>query len=110
MHALAGHLYVLKKKKKVDSHCDMSIKESRGGSAVRSAHGGEAQSKMFNQRKPCWSRDIWMTFPVEDGQAKSEEVLQAEKTRSGASQGWKKDGDLEAKKESSGQGQPARRS
>lgn len=59
----------------------MSIKENRGGSAVRSAHGGEAQSKMFNQRKPCRSRDIWMTFPVEDGQAKSEEVLQAEKHR-----------------------------
>lgn len=83
----------------------MSIKENRGGSAVRSAHGGEAQSKMFNQRKPCRSRDIWMTFPVEDGQAKSEEVLQAEKTSSGASQGRKK-----AKKESSGQGQPAQRS
>lgn len=31
-------------------------------------------------------------------------------TSSGASQGRKKDGDLEAKKESSGQGQPARRS
>ena len=77
----------------------MSIKENRGENAVWSAHGREAQSKMFNLGKPCWSSDIWMTFPVEDGQAKSEEVLQAEKTSSGASQGWKKDGDLEAKRE-----------
>lgn len=45
-------------------------RKTEDGNAIQSTHGVEAHSKMSNRSKTCWSSDIWMTFPMEDGQAK----------------------------------------